>query len=232
MLYRFGLLGVRLVVQVFYLLYRALKRLKSQKYPHIFGFSNYVVLVLHWLWFLPNTWVQTIFYYVVHMWWTYPLEVQTWVGWDSTCDILYHSRHRTEADPWRNSTRTLYTSALYTTIHTISEGRKTHIVLWGAAHVAALALYALPAVRLHSGHHYRSELQAGGVPCVWNNVCHFTLLQTFLLKTDFSCCYSNSSSQLYLSYLSVRSRSRTPALLTGQSCDWFWSLPGRSHSNY
>lgn len=33
---------------------------------------------------------------------SYPLEVQTWVGWDSTCDSLYHSRHRTEADPGGN----------------------------------------------------------------------------------------------------------------------------------
>ena len=38
-----------------------------------------------------------------------------------------------------------------------------HVVLRGAAHVAALALDALPAVRLDGRHHHRRELQAGGV---------------------------------------------------------------------
>lgn len=33
-------------------------------------------------------------------------------------------------------------------------------------------------------------------------------------------------------YLSVHSQSRTPALLTGLSCDWSLSLPDRNHSNY
>lgn len=41
----------------------------------------------------------------------------------------------------------------------------THVVLWGSAHVAALALYALPAVRLHRRHHDGRELQTGWVAC-------------------------------------------------------------------
>lgn len=40
----------------------------------------------------------------------------------------------------------------------------THIILGGAADIAALALNALPAVRLDSRHHHGGELQAGGVP--------------------------------------------------------------------
>lgn len=54
------------------------------------------------------------------------------------------------------------------TIHVISSitviaKQKLIVVLRGAAHVAALALDALPVVRLHGSHHHRSELQAGGV---------------------------------------------------------------------
>lgn len=54
------------------------------------------------------------------------------------------------------------------TVHVIASiavvtKQKLIVILRGAAHVAAFALYALPAVRLHSSHHYRSELQAGGV---------------------------------------------------------------------
>ena len=44
-------------------------------------------------------------------------------------------------------------------------GGDTHIVLGGAADVAALALDALPAVGLHGRHHHRGELQARRVPC-------------------------------------------------------------------
>lgn len=104
----------------------------------------------------------------------------------------------------------------------------THIILWGSTHVAALALYALPAVRLHSSHHYGSELQTGRVACVKNDVYHFMLqplplfqLQELIMASLFQRTNLNDHSQ-----------SRTPALLTGQFCDWFWSLPGRSHSNY
>lgn len=105
--------------------------------------------------------------------WTYPLEVQTWGGWDSTCDSLYHSHRRTEADPGRQK----HSSSLHEQprSHFNPETSKqslktTHIILRCAAHVAAFALYALPAVRLDGGHHYRSELQAGGVACVEKRV--------------------------------------------------------------
>ena len=44
-------------------------------------------------------------------------------------------------------------------------GGGTHVVLGGAAEVAALALDALPAVGLHRCHHHGDELEAGRVPC-------------------------------------------------------------------
>lgn len=40
-----------------------------------------------------------------------------------------------------------------------------YIILWGAANIAALALYALPAVRLHCSHHHWCKLQACRVAC-------------------------------------------------------------------
>lgn len=46
---------------------------------------------------------------------------------------------------------------------TVITEEKLIVILGGAAHVTALALYALPAVRLYSSHHYGSELQAGWV---------------------------------------------------------------------
>lgn len=97
----------------------------------------------------------------------------------------------------------------------------THVVLRGSAHVAALALYALPAVRLHRRHHDGRELQTGWVACVHRQVDsalrRFAILHFVLGVGD--------------THLSARSRSRTPALLIGQSCGWFWSHPSRSRSN-
>lgn len=43
---------------------------------------------------------------------------------------------------------------------TVVTKQKLIVILGGAAHVAALALDALPSVRLHCRHHDRSELQA------------------------------------------------------------------------
>lgn len=97
-----------------------------------------------------------------------PLEVQTWVGWDSTCDSLYHSRHRTEADRRSLRCRTCCSTCTLCTASGTSSQRPS-LQEWTAG-------------------------RTGG--------------------------------------LSVHSRSRTPTLLTGQFCDWFWSLPGKSHSNY
>lgn len=99
---------------------------------------------------------------------------------------------------------------------------KTYVIFRGAAHVTTLALDALPAVRLHGRHHYRSELQAGRV--AWNR---FFFCQIFFF---FYLCFLNSVQSL--SHLSVHSQSRTPAPLTGRSCDSFSSPPGRNHSNY
>lgn len=119
-------------------------------------------------------------HFVEGRWWTYPQEAQTWVGWDNTCGSPCHSRHRTGADP--GTTRQI--SARCARYSTARGSRGwTHIILRGATHVAALALYALPPVRLHSRHHYRGELQAGGVACVGSvHVCHFTLPRTLLLS--------------------------------------------------
>lgn len=99
--------------------------------------------------------------------------------------------------------------------------RSTHVVLGGSAHVAALALYALPAVRLHRRHHDGRELQTGWVACV----------QTGWFSATKICNLSFLDSALGTLHLSARSRSRTPALLIGQSCGWFWSHPSRSRSN-
>lgn len=44
-------------------------------------------------------------------------------------------------------------------------GGDTHVILGGAADVAALALNALPAVGLHCCHHHGGELEAGRMPC-------------------------------------------------------------------
>lgn len=49
-----------------------------------------------------------------------------------------------------------------TTVTVVTEEQLV-VVLGGAADVAALALDALPAVRLHGRHHHRGELQARGV---------------------------------------------------------------------
>lgn len=46
---------------------------------------------------------------------------------------------------------------------TVVTEQKLIVIFRGAAHVTTLALDALPAVRLHGRHHYRSELQAGRV---------------------------------------------------------------------
>lgn len=98
----------------------------------------------------------------------------------------------------------------------------THVVLRGSAHVAALALYALPAVGLHRRHHDGRELQTGRVACARRQgrfsatkICNLFIL------------YWASGT----THLSARSRSRTPALLIGRSCGWFWSRPSRSRSN-
>lgn len=163
---------------------------------------------------------------VTEQYWTYPLVVRTWVGWDNTCGSLYHSHRRIEADPGRAH----QTSAPETNyrIHSGGKWRETHIVLWGSTHVAALALNALPAVSLHGGHHHRSELQAGWVACLQNDVYNFILRHRFLL---FHLQNWTEANPIQVTHLNGRSQSRTPALLTGQSCGWFWSLPSRSHSN-
>lgn len=93
---------------------------------------------------------------------TYPPVVLTWGGWDSTCGILYHSHHRTGAGPGKTHQR----SVLWSHSTAVGDIRSTHVVLGGSTHVAALAFYALPAVCLHSRHHYGSELQTGWVACV------------------------------------------------------------------
>lgn len=66
------------------------------------------------------------------------------------------------ASLWRFRHGGVETVHVIASIAVIAE-QKLIIILRCAAHVAAFALYALPAVRLDGGHHYGSELQAGGV---------------------------------------------------------------------
>lgn len=106
--------------------------------------------------------------------------VQTWGGWGSTCGILYHSHHRTAAGPEKTHQR----SVLWNHSTAVGDIRSTHVVLWGSTHVAALALYALPAVCLHSRHHYGSELQTGWVACMEKGLFSATKICNLSVRLD------------------------------------------------
>lgn len=133
---------------------------------------------------------------------TYPPVVRTWGGWGSTCGSLYRSHHRTGAGPGRAH----QTSAVWSHSTAVGDLRSTHVVLRGSTHVAALALYALPAVRLHSRHHYGSELQAGWVACAQ--------------KGSFSAT-KNRSFQIYLN---GGERTWAPAVGAGHQLFWLAGL--------
>lgn len=122
----------------------------------------------------------------------------------------------------------------------VEETANAHVVLWGAANVATLALDALPAVRLHGGHHHWCELQTCWVACsketsktnisdAWfSTVClQYPKLPPHPTQTQVI----HTGGDLTAPYLSVHSLSRTPAPPIGQSFGLRWSLPDRSRSN-
>lgn len=144
---------------------------------------------------------------------THPPVAQTWGGWGSTCGILYHSHHRTGAGPGNT----------HQEVSSVKPQRRC-----GATFGQLTSFSEVPHMlqHLHSMHCQRYVFTAAimmGVNCRQDGwpACRQvdSDLQSFILTWRWG------------THLSAHSRSRTPALLIGQSCGWFWSHPSRSRSN-
>lgn len=146
---------------------------------------------------------------------THPPVVPTWGGWGSTCDILDHSHHRTGAGPGKTHQRS---------------------VLWPRSSGGWGKVHSRRSPRFHTCCSTCTLCTASGTSSQPPSWWEWTADRRGGLHAEVDIVLKHLQSfgatQRWGPHLSARSRSRTPALLTGQSCGWFWSHPSRSHSNY